>query len=68
MKKFFILLCSVFLLAGCGKRGRLDFPPQATYPRQYPAPRKPVVTDVPEQEKPEKQIPTLLDINDQIAE
>ena len=42
MKKLFIVLCIALSVAGCGKRGRLDFPPNAAYPRQYPAPRNPV--------------------------
>ena len=35
-----VLLC-VVCLTGCGKRGKLDFPPGTTYPRQYPARREP---------------------------
>ena len=45
MKKAISAGISALLLAGCltgcGKRGKLDFPPGTTYPRQYPARREP---------------------------
>ena len=41
MKKVIVIILSVLCLACCGKRGKLDFPPGTTYPRQYPAPRQP---------------------------
>ena len=39
-----VLLCAVCLSA-CGKRGKLEFPPGTTYPRQYP------VSQLPEQKQ-----------------
>lgn len=50
------LLCAV-CLTGCGKRGKLDFPEGATYPRQYPAPRNPKTTVRPETARPEQRRP-----------
>lgn len=41
MKKIIMTVLCVLCLFGCGKRGKLDFPKGATYPRQYPAARKP---------------------------
>ena len=41
MKKIIMTVLCVLCLFGCGKRGRLDFPKGATYPRQYPAAREP---------------------------
>ncbi len=41
MKRFIMTILCVLCLFGCGKRGRLDFPEGATYPRQYPAAREP---------------------------
>ena len=41
MKKIIVIVLSVLCLAGCGKRGKLDFPPGTAYPRQYPAFRQP---------------------------
>ena len=42
MKKAMAIILCVFCLTGCGKRGKLDFPPGSTYPRQYPSARQPV--------------------------
>ncbi|MBO4521454.1 MAG: hypothetical protein J5787_09660 [Alphaproteobacteria bacterium] len=41
MKKTIAIALTLLCLAGCGKRGRLDFPPGSMYPRQYPAARQP---------------------------
>ena len=41
MKKILIVFLGVLCLSACGKRGKLEFPPGATYPRVYPAPRQP---------------------------
>ena len=41
MKKTIVIVLALLCLAGCGKRGRLDFPPGSAYPRQYPAFRQP---------------------------
>lgn len=66
MKKLFIVLCAALTVAGCGKRGRLDFPPNAAYPRQYPAPRNPVVE---KQSDAKRETPpaTLLELNEQLT-
>ena len=55
MKKIAVLFLCVLCLTGCGKRGKLDFPPGTIYPRQYPASRqmkqkqmKPVVQEASE--------------------
>ena len=45
-----VLLC-VLCLTGCGKRGKLDFPPGTTYPRQYPRPAEKAVKVTPAEEK-----------------
>lgn len=65
MKKLFIVLCIALSVAGCGKRGRLDFPPNAAYPRQYPAPRNPVAV---EQNAPKQDArpSSLLELNEQL--
>lgn len=65
MKKLFIVLCIALSVAGCGKRGRLDFPPNAAYPRQYPAPRNPVTV---EQNAPKQDArpSSLLELNEQL--
>ena len=41
MKKFLTVFLCALCLAGCGKRGKLDFPKGTVYPRQYPAARLP---------------------------
>lgn len=41
MKKFLIAAIALCLLAACGKRGNLDYPSGAFYPRAYPEPRMP---------------------------
>lgn len=41
MKKIIALVLGVLCLTACGKRGRLDFPPESSFPRQYPAARQP---------------------------
>lgn len=41
MKKFLAVFLCALCLAGCGKRGKLDFPKGSAYPRQYPAARQP---------------------------
>ncbi len=41
MKKIVVCCFIALCLAGCGKRGKLDFPPGSTYPRQYPVARQP---------------------------
>lgn len=41
MKKFIAIVLCALCLSACGKRGKLDFPEGATYPRQYPAARQP---------------------------
>ena len=41
MKKFLTVFLCALCLAGCGKRGKLDFPKGTVYPRQYPAARQP---------------------------
>ena len=41
MKKIIALVLGILCLTACGKRGRLDFPPNSSYPRQYPAARQP---------------------------
>lgn len=41
MKKIVAMVLGILCLAGCGKRGNLDFPVGATYPRQYPVSRLP---------------------------
>ena len=41
MKKIIVFFLTALCLAGCGKRGKLDFPEGSTYPRMYPAPRQP---------------------------
>ena len=41
MKKIIAIVLGVLCLTACGKRGRLDFPPDSSYPRQYPAARQP---------------------------
>lgn len=65
MKKLFIVLCAALTVAGCGKRGRLDFPPNAVYPRQYPAPRSPKATiEAPQTQ--DLQPLSLLDLNEQL--
>ena len=51
MKKIVVCFLCVLCLAGCGKRGKLDFPEGSTYPRVYPAARLPK----PERKKPEEQ-------------
>ncbi|HBO59755.1 MAG TPA: hypothetical protein DD624_07600 [Alphaproteobacteria bacterium] len=65
MKKLLIALCIVLSAAGCGKRGRLDFPKGAVYPRQYPAPRAPKM-EKEEPQKQELQPSSLLDLNEQL--
>lgn len=65
MKKLFIVLCIALSVAGCGKRGRLDFPKGAVYPRQYPAPRNPVVVEQ-TAPKQENRPSSLLDLNAQL--
>ncbi len=68
MKKLFIVLCIVLSAAGCGKRGRLDVPPNAAYPRQYPAPRNPAAAKQ-SAPKQEPQAPSsILDLNKTLAE
>ena len=47
MKKILAVFFCALCLTGCGKRGRLDFPPNATYPRRYLARRQPVVAPKP---------------------
>jgi predicted small lipoprotein YifL len=42
MKEAMAIILCVFCLTGCGKRGKLDFPPGTTYPLQYPSARQPV--------------------------
>ena len=37
MKKILLCFLCALCLAGCGKRGKLDFPEGSAYPRQYPA-------------------------------
>ena len=46
MKKIIVFALGALCLTGCGKRGRLDFPPDTTYPRQYPAVRQPKMKTV----------------------
>lgn len=41
MKKFLIAAVALASLAACGKMGKLEYPPGAFYPRQYPAPQFP---------------------------
>lgn len=41
MKKIVVFFLCALCLAGCGKRGKLDFPEGSTYPRMYPAFRQP---------------------------
>lgn len=65
MKKLFIVLCIALSVAGCGKRGRLDFPPNAAYPRQYPAPRNPVVVER-NAPKQDARSSSLLELNEQL--
>ena len=65
MKKMFIVLCIALSVAGCGKRGRLDFPKGAVYPRQYPAPRTPKITKE-EPQTQDLQPLSLLDLNEQL--
>ena len=43
MKKILAVFFCALCLTGCGKRGKLDFPPETTYPRKYPARREPTV-------------------------
>ena len=65
MKKLFILLCIALSVAGCGKRGRLEFPENATYPRQYPAPRNPVVVEQ-DARQSDAQPSSLMELNKQL--
>ena len=59
-----VLLC-VLCLDGCGKRGKLDFPPGTTYPRQYPARReiRPVSKNLETKTQEEKQPQSIWEIN-----
>ena len=41
MIKFLIAAVALASLAACGKMGKLEYPPGAFYPRQYPAPQFP---------------------------
>ncbi|MBR1777532.1 MAG: lipoprotein [Alphaproteobacteria bacterium] len=41
MKTVAVVVLGMLFLTGCGKRGNLDLPPGATFPRQYPAARQP---------------------------
>lgn len=54
MKRIVVVVLCVLCLAACGKRGRLDFPEGAVYPRQYPADRQP------EQGKMKKIVPASV--------
>lgn len=40
MKKILVCFLCALCLAGCGKRGKLDFPEGSSYPRRYPAARE----------------------------
>lgn len=41
MKKFLLAAAVLSLSAACGKTGNLEYPPDALYPRRYPAPHFP---------------------------
>ena len=60
-----VLLC-VVCLTGCGKRGKLDFPPGTTYPRQYPARREPLPAPKDTQPKMEKQPQSIWELNESL--
>ena len=68
MKKIvFVCLC-VLCLFGCGKRGKLEFPPGSTYPHQYPAPRKPFPERMIQQEASNADETIQNDINENVEE
>ncbi len=52
MKKSLIAAAALILLSACGKMGKLEYPPGAFYPRQYPAPHFPK-SPVAETERPD---------------
>lgn len=67
MKTIVAVLLCVFCLAGCGKRGKLDFPPGTTYPRQYPARHEPrqikrTLQSIPSEKQPE----SIWEINESL--
>ncbi len=65
MKKIFAVLLCVMCLFGCGKRGKLEFPPNTTYPRQYPSARRPQLiekTDIKKRQE-DKQPQSIWEIN-----
>lgn len=69
MKTIVTVLLCVLCLAGCGKRGRLDFPPGTTYPRQYPAriePR-PAEGNTRTMPKEEKQPESIWELNESLG-
>lgn len=65
MKKIFAVLLCVLCLVGCGKRGKLEFPPNTTYPRQYPVARNPQSVEKTKREKQQedKQPQSIWEIN-----
>lgn len=65
MKKFLLILLCFSILGGCGKRGRLEYPPGTVYPRQYPAPRAPKAVPEKQQEQiKDRQPQSILDMNE----
>lgn len=65
MKKLLLILLCFSILGGCGKRGKLEYPPGTVYPRQYPAPRAPKA--VPEKQPAQindKQPESILEMNE----
>ena len=62
MKRIIVCILCALCLAGCGKRGKLEFPEGSVYPRQYPASRRPK----PERIKLEE--PEIADETDELTD
>lgn len=63
MKKIVLVLCCLILPAACGKRGNLDYPPNAVL-RQYPAPRDPAAANKAKHADPSAE--TLLGVQENL--